>query len=92
MGVHISRARSLEQALEEGGATPAQTEDPDFEAALNKLLRLLRGHSDKRAAIAAATKTVLAVPPKPNFGSSDKYNPLLVSSLLRQSLGRICAV
>lgn len=63
VGVHISRARSLEQAVEEEQASRSDGFDP--EAAISKLLRLLRNHSDKRVAINAAMKAVLAVQSKP---------------------------
>lgn len=74
VGVHISRARSLEQALEEEAPATASvsTEASDFETALNKLLRLLRGHSDKQVAVAAALKAALAVPHKLKSNSADR--------------------
>lgn len=76
VGVHISRARSLEQALEEEAPATASvsTEASDFETALNKLLRLLRGHSDKQVAVAAALKAALAVPHKLKSNSADRLN------------------
>lgn len=68
--MHISRARSLEQAADEQQPVPA--DEYDFDTALNKLVRLLRGHSDKRAAIVAATKAVVATPSKQKSAAPDK--------------------
>ena len=70
VGVHISRARSIEQAAEE--QQNALLEDGDPDTAINKLLKLIRNHSDKRAAVAAALKAVLAVPSKPKSSSPDR--------------------
>lgn len=70
VGVHISRARSLEQATEDELLSP--TEDFDFDAALAKLLRILRGHGDRKAAVAAATKAALAVHSKFKQGTAEK--------------------
>ena len=70
MGVHISRARSAEQIAEE--QLNPLPEDCDPDTGINKLLRLIRNHNDKRTAVAAALKAVLAVPSKPkSSGSTD---------------------
>ena len=95
MGVHISRARSLEQALEEDAApatAPISAEDNDFDTALNKLLRLLRAHSDKRAAVAAAMKAALTVPPKVKSSSNDRCTALPVLQSLHLPLPSKCIV
>jgi len=70
VGVHISRARSLEQAVEEQQNLLLDDCDPD--KAINKLLRLIRSHSDKRGAVTAALKAVLAVPSRPKSTSADR--------------------
>ena len=60
VGVHISRGRSVDQLVEDQLADMQDDSDPD--ASVNKLLRLLRSHSDKKAATAAALKAVLTLP------------------------------
>lgn len=75
VGVHISRARSLEQAAEEQNPL---LEGCDPDTTINKLLRLIRSHSDKRAAVTAALKAVMAVPSKPKPSSPDRCGSDLV--------------
>lgn len=60
VGVHISRGRSVDQLVEDQMSEMQDDSDPD--ASVNKLLRLLRSHSDKKAATAAALKAVLTLP------------------------------
>ena len=60
MGVHISRGRSVDQLVEDQIADVQEDSDPD--ASVNKLLRLLRSHTDRKAATAAALKAVLTLP------------------------------
>ena len=60
MGVHISRGCSVDQLVEDQIADVQDDADPD--ASVNKLLRLLRSHTDKKAAISAALKAVLTLP------------------------------
>lgn len=60
MGVHISRGRSVDQLVEDQIADVQEDADPD--ASVNKLLRLLRSHTDRKAATAAALKAVLTLP------------------------------
>ena len=60
MGVHISRGRSVDQLVEDQIADVQDDADPD--ASVNKLLRLLRSHTDRKAAISAALKAVLTLP------------------------------
>ena len=59
VGVHISRARLADEHI-----ASAACDEGDQDASINKLLRLLRSHPDKRAAIAAALKAVLSLPAK----------------------------
>jgi len=58
--VHISRGRSVDQLVEDQIADVQEDSDPD--ASVNKLLRLLRSHTDRKAATAAALKAVLTLP------------------------------
>lgn len=58
--MHISRGRSVDQLVEDQIADVQDDADPD--ASVNKLLRLLRSHTDRKAAIAAALKAVLTLP------------------------------
>lgn len=60
VGVHISRGRSVDQLVEDQIADVQEDADPD--ASVNKLLRLLRSHTDRKAATAAALKAVLTLP------------------------------
>jgi hypothetical protein len=60
VGVHISRGRSVDQLVEDQIADVQEDSDPD--ASVNKLLRLLRSHTDRKAATAAALKAVLTLP------------------------------
>ena len=60
MGVHISRGRSVDQLVEDQIADVQEDSDPD--ASVNKLLRLLLSHTDRKAATAAALKAVLTLP------------------------------
>ncbi len=60
MGVHISRGRIVDQLVEDQIADVQEDSDPD--ASVNKLLRLLRSHTDRKAATAAALKAVLTLP------------------------------
>lgn len=60
VGVHISRGRSVDQLVEDQIADVQDAADPD--ASVNKLLRLLRSHTDRKAAISAALKAVLTLP------------------------------
>ena len=60
VGVHISRGRSVDQLVEDQIADVQDDADPD--ASVNKLLRLLRSHTDRKAAISAALKAVLTLP------------------------------
>lgn len=60
VGVHVSHSRSLDQLVEEQLAEIQGDADP--EASINKLLRLVRSHSDRKSAVAAALKAVLALP------------------------------
>ncbi|KAL3161121.1 hypothetical protein ABBQ38_009496 [Trebouxia sp. C0009 RCD-2024] len=60
VGVHISRGRSVDQLVEDQIADVQDDADPD--ASVNKLLRLLRSHTDRKAAISAALKAVMTLP------------------------------
>ena len=60
VGVHISRGRSVDQLVEDQIADVQEDSDPD--ASVNKLLRLLLSHTDRKAATAAALKAVLTLP------------------------------
>lgn len=60
VGVHISRGRSVDQLVEDQIVDVQDDADPD--ASVNKLLRLLRSHTDRKAAISAALKAVLTLP------------------------------